>query len=381
MEKTMSSIPLVNLHRAHQALRDPLNEAISSVIDRGDFILGAHVEAFEAEFAQYCGVKHCIGVGNGGDALVLALRGVGVGRGDEVITAANTFAATVMAILEVGAVPVLVDHASTTYNLDPRKLSAAITPRTKAIVPVHLYGRPADMDAIQVIADEHGLLVVEDACQAHGGRYKGRRCGSLSRAAAFSFYPGKNLGALGDAGAVVTDDDDLADWIRQARSYGSAVKYVHQIRGMNTRLDTVQAAVLRVKLRHLDRWNELRRQRAAQYCELLSSADVILPEASTESEHVFHLFVARSTRRDELLAHLQRRGIGAGLHYPHPISKQVALERSCIASGSLTNSDTFCDEVISLPICPFITEEEVQEVASAVTEFAGKQHGAHVASS
>ncbi len=359
-------IPLVNLQRQHEELGDELRDAIDRVIERGDFILGSEVESFEEEFAAYCEVKHCVAVASGLDALTLTMKGLGIGPGDEVITAGNTFVATALAIKQAGAIPVLVDHDPDTYNLDPRRLPAAITSRTKAIVPVHLYGQPADMDAIRMIADEHGLFVIEDACQAHGARYKGRRCGSLGSAAAFSFYPGKNLGAMGDGGAVVTDDDELAEWLRAARNYGSTVKNRHTIRGVNSRLDTMQAAVLRVKLRYLDAWNATRRWLAAQYGELLAESEVILPGEREDVEHVYHLFVIRTRHRDALLTQLHERGIGAGIHYPTPIHRQVAFGRGCITQDPLANTDTFCDELLSLPMCPFLTLDNVETAAGEV---------------
>lgn len=365
----MTLIPLVNLQRAHEQLRDELQEAIAGVIRRGDFVLGSEVTAFEEAFARYCGVKHCIGVGSGLDALTLTLKGLDIGRGDEVLTVANTFVATALAIRHAGATPVLVDHDPDTYTLDPRRLPSAITSRTRAIVPVHLYGQPADMDAIQVIADEHGLVVVEDAAQAHGARYKGRRCGSLGQAAAFSFYPGKNLGAMGDAGAIVTNDDELAQWLRAARNYGSTVKYHHPICGFNSRLDSLQAAVLRVKLRYLDEWNDTRRRLADRYRQLLISAGVVLPVARDDVEHVYHLFVVRSSNRDALLEHLQAQGIGAGVHYPLPIHRQVSFGRGCIIPRPLVHTSKSCDEILSLPICPYLSEAEVETVADATVTF------------
>ena len=359
-------IPLVNLQQQHDELYDEVRNAIDRVIDRSDFILGSEVEAFEEEFAAYCEAKHCIGVGSGLDALTLAMRGLGIGQSDEVITPANTFVATALAIKQTGATPVLVDHDPDTYNLDPRRLSAAITPRTKAILPVHLYGHPADMDPIQTIANEHSLLVIEDACQAHGARYKGRRCGSMGRAAAFSFYPGKNLGAMGDGGAVVTDDDSLAEWIRAARNYGSTVKHRHAIRGVNSRLDNIQAAVLRVKLRYLDEWNQTRRWLASEYCKLLGGSDVILPTERDDVEHVYHLFVIRHLERDGLLEHLLRRGVKAAIHYPVPIHRQVALGRACLVPSPVTYTDTFCDQLLSLPMCPYLALGDVESVAHEV---------------
>ena len=366
----MTTIPLVNLQAMHSELREEIHAAIAGVIDRGDFICGFEAEAFEEAFSVYCGVKHCVGVGSGLDALALALKGLGVGRGDEVITAANTFVATAFAIQHTGATPVLVDHEPRTYNIDPQKICEAITARTKAIVPVHLYGRPAEMDTIRAIAEEHGLFVVEDAAQAHGARYKGRRCGSLGHAAAFSFYPGKNLGAMGDGGAVVTDDDKVAEWVRAARNYGSRVKYQHQFPGSNTRLDTIQAAVLRVKLRHLDQWNVRRRRAAARYHGLLAGTGVDLPAESDDLEQVYHLYVIRCGERDALLSRLRRQGIGAGIHYPVPIHRQQAFSSRCLVPRSLTCTTTFCDEILSLPMCPYLTEDQVAAITDVVVEHA-----------
>ncbi|MGB2986101.1 MAG: DegT/DnrJ/EryC1/StrS family aminotransferase [Phycisphaerae bacterium] len=361
------SISLVNLQRQHEELHDEIRDAIDGVLDRNDFILGSEVEAFEEEFATYCKTKHCVGVGSGLDALTLAMKGLGIGPGDEVITAANTFVATALAIRHTGATPVLVDHDPETYNLDPRRLSAAITSHTKAIVPVHLYGHPADMEAIQTIANEHNLFVIEDACQAHGARYRGRRCGGFGNAAAFSFYPGKNLGAMGDGGAVVTNDDSLAQWLRAVRNYGSTVKHRHAIRGVNSRLDNIQAAVLRVKLRYLDEWNDRRRWLAGQYGELLASSGAILPSERDAVEHVYHLFVIRCSGRDGLLRRLHKHGIGVGIHYPVPIHRQVAFSGGCVVPEPLVNTEALCDTILSLPMCPFLTLDDLETVAHEVT--------------
>jgi len=363
------TIPLVNLHRQHEHLRHEMNDAINRVIDRGDFILGTEVQAFEEEFAAFCEAKHCIGVGSGLDALTIALKGLGIKAGDEVIIPANTFVATALAVQHSGATPVLVDHDPAGYNLDPQLAEKAVNERTKAIVPVHLYGQPADMDEVNAIAKRHNLAVIEDACQAHGARYKGRRCGGLASAAAFSFYPGKNLGALGDAGAVVTNDDDLAHWIRSARNYGSTTKYHHVIRGFNSRLDNIQAAVLRVKLPLLDEWNARRRYLAGSYRELLAPANVGLPVELPDRDHVYHLFVIRVRDRDALLKRLNERGIGAGIHYPQPIHRQVAFGRGCSIPGLLPRTEACCDEILSLPLCPFITEDEVATVAGEVIDW------------
>ena len=374
----MSSIPLVNLKAMHDELRSEIDAAIGKVIDGNGFCLGPAVESFEQAFAAYCGAKHCIGVGSGLDALTLMLKGSGIGSGDEVITQGNTFVATALAIHHAGATPVLVDHDPDTYNLDPRRLSQAITSRTKAILPVHLYGQPADMDAIHIIAQEHGLLVLEDAAQAHGAMYKGRRCGSLAGGAALSFYPGKNLGALGDGGAIVTDDDELADWARVARNYGSRVKYQHTLRGYNTRLDAIQAAVLQVKLKRLDEWNRTRRARAALYDDLLSSIGLHIPIVQANVESVYHLYVIQCPERDRVLKSLHDRGIGAGIHYPHSILSQPAFAQGCVVPQPLTHTDTLCDEILSLPLCPYITEEQVLEVAETISSLVGELQGAAI---
>jgi dTDP-4-amino-4,6-dideoxygalactose transaminase len=362
------TIPLVNLKRQHEALRGEIREAIDRVIDRGDFILGREVAAFEEEFAAYCGAKHCVGVGCGLDALTLALKELDIGPGDEVITVANTFIATALAVQHLGATPVVVDCDPNTFNIDVQRIHAAITPRTRAIIPVHLYGQPADMDAIRTMADEHGVAVIEDACQAHGARYHGRRCGTLGRAAAFSFYPGKNLGALGDAGAIVTNDDELAGRLRAARNYGSTVKYLHPTRGFNTRLDSIQAAVLRIKLRRLDEWNTRRRELATRYRDRLASADVVLPTENPDREHVYHLFVVRCGNRDEVLRQLHSRGVEAGIHYPVPVHRQEAFIKLGRAVGPLCEAEDACDEALSLPMCPFTSDAEADAVVAALEQ-------------
>lgn len=362
----MQRIRFVNLDAVYDDLQDEINAAIHNVISRAGFILGNEVQEFEQEFAAYCGAKHCIGVGTGLDALVLTLKGLGIGRGDEVITAANTFVATALAIHHAGATPVLVDCDPATYCLDPRRLAEAVSSRTKAIMPVHLYGHPADMRAIQTIADEHGLAIIEDAAQAHGAKYDGRRCGSLGRAAAFSFYPSKNLGAMGDAGAIVTSDDDLAKWLRAARNYGSTVKYHHEILGCNSRLDAIQAAVLRVKLRYLDEWNATRRHLAGRYVDLLSPTGALLPQAVGDVDHAYHLFVIRCGNRDALAKKLAELGIETGVHYPIPIHKQPAFHRGCMVPGSLQHTTSSCGEILSLPMCPYLTDQQLDTVAQAV---------------
>ena len=362
-------VQFVDLQRQHQELREEINAAIQSVLASNAFVLGGEVSAFEEEFAAYCGVKHCVGTGSGLDALTLAMRALDIGPGDEVILPANTFIATALAVTQTGATPVLIDHDPETYNIDPRRIPAAITRRTRAIIPVHLYGQPADMDQIQIIADEHGLPVLEDACQAHGAAYRGRRCGSFGTAAAFSFYPGKNLGACGDGGAVVTDDDEIADRIRRLCNYGSIVKYHHEVSGTNSRLDSIQAAILRVKLRHLDRWNEQRHHAADLYLSQLADLPVIPPVWAEAREHVYHLFVIRGAHRDRLLNYLAERNVTAGIHYPIPIHRQPAYEDKCIVSGPLTCTESLCGELLSLPMHPHLTAEDVETVVHGIRDF------------
>jgi len=351
------SIPLVNLERMHVALNDEIEAAVKAAIERGDFILGSEVRAFEEEFAAYCETKHCVTVANGLDALTLALKGLGA------------HVATAMAVHQTGAMPVLVDYDPSTYNLDVRQLASAISSQTKGIIPVHLYGQPADMATIQAFAEEHNLLVIEDAAQAHGARYQGRRVGGVGRAGCFSFYPGKNLGAMGDGGAIVTNEDSLARWLREARNYGLRSKDNHAIRGWNSRLDNIQAAVLRVKLRYLDQWNETRRQLAEKYLELLTDSTVTLPEQREDVEHVWHLFVVRSKQRDALAKHLGELGIETGVHYPMPIHRQLAFSRRCIIPRPLRNAEKYAEQLLSLPLCPFLEQKEQETIAGEIREF------------
>ena len=359
-------IPLVNLQRQHEELHDEIRDAIDAVIDRSDFVLGPEVEAFEEAFAAYCETPYCVGTGSGLDALTLALRGFGISAGDEVITVANASVAPALAIRQTGATPVFVDHDPAKYTLDPRRLSTAVTSRTKAVIPVHLYGNPADMESIQAIANEHDLLIIEDACQAHGARYRGRRCGSFGHAAAFSFHPDRNLGALGDSGAVVTSDESLAKWLRAARNYGATDQHRHNVPGVSSRVDNLQAAVLRLKLEFLDEWNERRRWLASQYAGLLDSALVALPAEPEDAEHVYHRFVIRCPYRGALLERLHERGIGAEVPYPIPVHQQVAFGRGCMAPGPLRNTETYCESLLALPLCPFLTLDDLETVAHEV---------------
>ena len=366
----MKRVPFLDLQRIHREIREPLEAAFLRVLDSGWFIMGPEVEAFEAEFAQYCGVQHCVGVGNGLDALHLLLQAYGIGPGDEVLVPANTFIATWLAVSQCGAIPVPVEPRSETYNIDPDALSAAITPRTRAIIPVHLYGQPADMDPINALACCHGLIVIEDAAQAQGAAYKGKRAGSLGNAAATSFYPGKNLGALGDGGAVLTNDASIADKVRLLRNYGSRVKYEHQATGYNSRLDEMQAAFLRVKLGLLDDWNARRREIAGKYTEQLRDVGLGLPWVPVWAEPVWHLYVVQSSLRDALRVHLEKHGVSTAIHYPIPPHQQACY--AGYSNHSLPLAEALANEVLSLPMSPFLTEQEVAQVVEAVRTFSGK---------
>jgi dTDP-4-amino-4,6-dideoxygalactose transaminase len=329
-------------------------------------VLGAEVEAFESEFASYCGADHAVGTANGLDALHLALRAMDVGSGDEVIVPTNTYIATWLAVSQCGAIPVPVEPDGRTFNIDPALIEQAITPRTKVILPVHLYGLPADLDAILAIARRYGLRVLEDAAQAHGARYQGRRIGGHGDAVAWSFYPGKNLGAMGDAGAVTTTDAGLADRIRVLRNYGSRVKYFNELQGFNSRLDPIQAAILRVKLQHLDEWNTRRIAIAGQYVERLEACKLILPQVPDMAEHVWHLLVVRSPERDALRKSLQDAGIDCLIHYPVPPHRQQAYAGSRYAADAFPIATRMANEVLSLPISPHHTPAQIETVCDAV---------------
>lgn len=363
------NVPFLDLKLHHQPLRAEIEAAIREVLDSCAFAGGPFVTRFEEDFAAFCRAPHAIGVGNGTDALWLALLALGVGPGDEIITAPTTFMATAEAISFCGATPVFVDVQESTYNLDPAGLERALSPRTKAIVPVHLFGQPADMDPILEFANRKGLPVVEDACQAHGAEYKGRPVGTLGVAGCFSFYPGKNLGAIGEAGAVTTRDTDLASRIKVLREHGQAKKYFHSHIGWNARMDGIQAAALRVKLRHLARWNDLRRQHAAQYHQLLASLpQVVLPQEASYARHVFHIYPIRVARRDDLLAELGRRGVGCGIHYPVPVHLQDAYRHLGLAKGTLPVAEKCAEEFLSLPMFPELTAQQVEFVADNLRE-------------
>ncbi len=362
-------VPFVDLGAQYSAIGPAVRAAITGVLERGDYILGAAVGEFEKQFAYFTGTTYAIGLDSGLSAIELGLRALGIGPGDEVIIPANTFIASALPVSGLGARPVLVDANEDTYNIDVEQLERAITPRTRAIMPVHLYGRMADMDAILEVADRHGLLVFEDACQAHGATQGGRPAGSMGHAAAFSFYPAKNLGAYGDGGMLVTNDSKVDERVRLLRNYGSKVKYHHEIPGMNRRLDTLQAAVLKEKLVHLSDWNAARRRHAATYRERIHEDAVTLPEAPVGDEHVYHLYVVRSQQRDELQAHLTSSGIATGIHYPIPIHLQPAYKDLGYAKGAFPVTERLAAEILSLPMYPELSPEQIDAVAVAVNAF------------
>jgi dTDP-4-amino-4,6-dideoxygalactose transaminase len=356
-------IPFLDLRAVNDRHRAAIDHAIASVLDSGQTILGPQTSAFETEFARYCGSGNAVGVGNGLDALSLIIRALGLSRGDEIIVPANTYIATVLAVSANGCVPVLVDPDPESMLLDPATIETRITPRTRAIIAVHLYGRLCDMEALTEIAGRHGLRLIEDAAQAHGAQRDGRRAGALGDAAGFSFYPTKNLGCLGDGGAVTTDDDALAERIRLLRNYGSSQKNVHEIAGVNSRLDELQAAVLRAKLPHLDRENQRRRDIAEQYREALSDTGLVLPPAGSE-DHVFHLYVVRTRERDRMCEALNAAGVGTAIHYPTPPHRQGAYRG--LVRGPLPVAERLADEVLSLPLHPALSDSDVARVAEVL---------------
>ena len=374
--KHQLNVPFVDLAAQYAGIRGDVDEAVNRILQSADFILGSDVRAFEEEFAAFCGVERAVAVDSGTSALELALRACGIKAGDEVITAANTFIATALAISNVGATPVLVDVDPMTYCIDVAAIERALTSRTKAIIPVHLYGHPADMDSILELARRRGLRVIEDACQAHGARYKGRRVGSFGDAAAFSFYPGKNLGAYGDGGMVVTNDGGVAESVTMLRNYGQKEKYHHVSRGFNRRLDTIQAAALRVKLRHLDGWNAARRDHASAYQRLLSGTGVQLPTAAEHVEPVWHLFVVRTRRRDDLRDYLTTLGITTGIHYPIPVHLQPAYSELRYQRGDFPVTEHAADEIVSLPMYAELTGEAIACVAAAISTFVPTEQAA-----
>lgn len=360
-------IPFVDLKAQYKSIQHEIEPAIRGVLESGQFILGSEVAAFEREFAAYCQAAHGIGVNTGTSALHLSLLAAGVGPGDEVITVPFSFVATVAAIVYTGARPVLVDIDPETFTMDPRAIEAAITPRTKAILPVHLYGQPADMGAILAIARAHGLSVIEDACQAHGAEYQGRRVGSLGDFGCFSFYPGKNLGAYGEGGMVTTNDPEHARTLRMLRDWGAERKYEHVLKGYNYRLEGLQGAVLRVKLRHLESWTEARRAVAARYDQLLGGSGVPTPHAAPYARHVYHVYAVRSHERARWQEALNAQGVQTGIHYPIPIHLLPAYADLGYRAGQFPHSEQAAREVLSLPMFPELTREQCETVCHAVT--------------
>jgi len=363
-------IPFLDMKPAYAELKAELDAAYARVMESGWFVLGKEVDAFEREYAAFCGTQHCVGLGNGLEALELVLRAWDLGPGDEVIVPSNTYIATWLAVTAVGATVVPVEPTPAGPNIDPERIAIAITPRTRAIMPVHLYGEPADLDAIMALADKHGLKVVEDVAQAQGAKVRGRRAGALGHAGAHSFFPTKNIGAFGDGGAVTTDDAALAERLRALRNYGSRVKYVNIERGYNSRLDELQAAFLRVKLTKLDEWNERRRALAALYDDRLTGVpNLALPRAPQWAEPVWHLYVVRTRRRAELMKALDAAGIGTLIHYPVPPHLQQAYSDVGLPLGTYPLAETFADTVLSLPIGPHMKAEAVDAVAAAIRRY------------
>jgi dTDP-4-amino-4,6-dideoxygalactose transaminase len=368
-------IPLVDLKAQYQSIKGEIDNAIASVLESGEFILGSEVAAFEREFAAYCGARYCIGLNSGTSALHLAMLAAGVGPGDEVITVPFTFVATVAAIHYAGGTPVFVDIDRTSCTMDPGQLEHAITPRTKAIVPVHLYGQPAHMDPILEIARRYGIVVVEDAAQAHGAEYKGRRTGSLGEMGCFSFYPGKNLGAYGEGGAVITNNAEHANIIRMLRDWGQSRRYSYDMRGFNYRMEGLQAAILLVKLRHLEGWTNARRSNARLYREALADAGVGLPAEMPDSRHVYHIFAIRTSARDEMVRELTNAGVQVGIHYPVPVHLQKAYAEGKYKEGDYPVAEEIANKVLSLPIFPEMTRRQIDTVAAIIFASRARSEG------
>ncbi|MGH9632806.1 MAG: DegT/DnrJ/EryC1/StrS family aminotransferase [Bryobacteraceae bacterium] len=363
------NVPLVDLTSQYAGIKDEILSAVADVLESGQFVLGKQVAAFEEEFAEFCGVRCGIAVNSGTSALHLALLAAGIGPGDEVITVPCTFVATVAAILYAGAKPVFVDVDPVTYTMDPERIDEALTVRTKAILPVHLYGNPADMDPIVAIARRHRLVVIEDAAQAHGAEYKGRCCGSIGDLGCFSFYPGKNLGAYGEGGLVTTNNPDFAKTIRMLRDWGAEKKYEHVLKGFNCRMDGVQGAILRVKLRHLEQWTEARRAHAAAYGRALSGLPLTLPAEAPVTRHVYHLYAVLTDQRRELMQLLNSNGVQTGIHYPLPVHLLPAYSDLGYQVGDFPVCERIAKQELSLPMYPELTDSQIEAVASAVAEF------------
>lgn len=366
-------VPFVDLQAQYREIKGEIDAAVSRVVESASFILGPEVEAFEAAFAEYLGARFCIGVSNGTAAIQLAVTACGIGAGDEVIVPANTFFASAEAVSTAGAVPVFVDVDPVSYTIDTTQIEAAMTERTRAIMPVHLYGQAADLDPVFEIAARHNLVVIEDAAQAHGSLYRGRRVGALAQAGCFSFYPGKNLGAYGEGGAVVTNDEGVARRVRLLRDHGSERKYHHEIIGYNFRLEGIQGAVLRVKLAHLDRWNDLRRAHAARYDELLGATTLVLPREMEYARHVYHLYVVQAEERAVLQKSLSEAGVQTGIHYPVPVHLQPAYSSLHYKAGDFPVTERQAERVLSLPMYPQLTDEQIMSVAVAIQGAADRQ--------
>lgn len=362
-------VKFLDMKPMHDKIKDEIMQAIEKVYDSNWYILGKEVESFEEEFAAYCGTKYCIGVANGLEALHLILRGYGIGEGDEVIVPSNTYIATALAVNYTGATPIFVEPDNRTYNIDPKLIEASITEKTKAIMAVHLYGQPCDMDPINEIAKKYNLKVIEDNAQSQGAMYKGKKTGNLGDAAGISFYPGKNLGALGDAGAITTNDKELADKIRTLRNYGSNKKYYNEYKGYNSRLDEIQAAILRVKLRYLDEWNNYRREVAKTYLNKINNENIVLPYIQQDTNPVWHQFIIRTKNRDELQNYLEEYGISTMIHYPVPIHKQEAYKEYSHMIGKLPIAEDIAEEILSLPIYPEISVFDVNKVIERLNEY------------
>jgi len=368
-------IPLVDLKAQYNTIKDEIDQVISDVLSKSAFIGGAYVKDFEDAFASFCGVKHCIGVGNGTDALFIALKCLGIGSGDEVIVPANSFIATAESVTQAGARVVFADIDPRTYNIDASRLGERISRRTKAVIPVHLYGQPADMDPILELAKRHGLKVIEDAAQAHDAEYKGRRIGSIGDCACFSFYPGKNLGAYGDAGALVTSDDVLAREVRMFANHGRIDKYDHELEGVNSRLDALQAAILRVKLKHLPQWTEARRANAYLYNRYLADADLVTPKEMENVKAVYHLYVVRTGNgnRQDMQNFLQSRGISTGVHYPIALPNLKAYRYLGHREDDYREGTRASGEIVSLPLYPELEEEQIRYIADAIKAYQARR--------
>ena len=364
-------IPFLDLKKTYLELKQEIDTALEGVLKGGWYVLGENVRLFEEEFSAYCGCRYCVGVGSGMDALELLLKAYGVGPGSEVIVPANTYIATALAVSNVGAKPVLVEPDEQTCNIDPSKIEEIITSKTNAVLAVHLYGQTADMTKIRVICQTHGLKLFEDGAQAHGASHFGIKAGALGDAAGFSFYPGKNLGAFGDAGAVITNDPEAAEYIQMARDYGSDKKYYNRIKGVNSRLDEIQAAVLRVKLGHLDEWNRRRSAVAEIYFDKLQARDeeLVLPHIGEGNTHVWHLFAVRSNSRDKLRVYLEKRGIGTLIHYPVPLYSQVAYGEMNHLRDNFPISNAISAQILSLPMDPHLSKTEVEYVCEEINRF------------